>query len=113
VSEPRDLKGLKIRVPPSDIFVRLIRALGANPTPLSYGEVFSALQTKLIDGAENDWTTFYTSRHFEVAGFWAESEHSYSPGLPRWRAAFSLSPASPLRHDAGGGVAGIRALCPE
>jgi TRAP-type C4-dicarboxylate transport system substrate-binding protein len=79
VSEPRDLEGLKIRVPPSDIFVRLIRALGANPTPLSYGEVFSALQTKLIDGAENNWTTFYTSRHFEVPGFWAQSEHSYSP----------------------------------
>ena len=51
VVEPSDLKGLKIRVPPSDIFVGLVRALGANPTPLSYGEVFSALQTHLIDGA--------------------------------------------------------------
>jgi len=57
----------------------LIRALGANPTPLSYGEIFSALQTKLIDGAENNWTTFQTSRHFEVARFWSQSEHSYSP----------------------------------
>ena len=46
VVEPADLKGLKIRVPPSDIFVGLVRALGANPTPLSYGEVFSALQTR-------------------------------------------------------------------
>jgi tripartite ATP-independent transporter DctP family solute receptor len=79
VSEPGDLKGLKIRVPPSDMFVSLVRALGANPTPLSYGEVFSALQTKLIDGAENNWTTFQTSRHFEVARFWAQSEHSYAP----------------------------------
>jgi tripartite ATP-independent transporter DctP family solute receptor len=79
VSEPGDLKGLKIRVPPSDMFVSLVRALGANPTPLSYGEIFSALQTKLIDGAENNWTTFQTSRHFEVARFWAQSEHSYSP----------------------------------
>ena len=79
VSEPGDLKGLKIRVPPSDMFVSLVRALGANPTPLSYGEIFSALQTKLIDGAENNWTSFQTSRHFEVARFWAQSEHSYSP----------------------------------
>jgi tripartite ATP-independent transporter DctP family solute receptor len=79
VSVPGDLKGLKIRVPPSDMFVSLIRALGANPTPLSYGEIFSALQTKLIDGAENNWTTFQTSRHFEVARFWSQSEHSYSP----------------------------------
>jgi len=79
VSEPGDLKGLKIRVPPSDMFVSLIRALGANPTPLSYGEIFSALQTRLIDGAENNWTTFQTSRHFEVARFWSQSEHSYSP----------------------------------
>jgi tripartite ATP-independent transporter DctP family solute receptor len=79
VIEPGDLKGLKIRVPPSDMFVSLIRALGANPTPLSYGEIFSALQTRLIDGAENNWTTFQTSRHFEVARFWAQSEHSYSP----------------------------------
>jgi len=79
VREPGDLKGLKIRVPPSDMFVSLIRALGANPTPLSYGEIFSALQTRLIDGAENNWTTFQTSRHFEVARFWSQSEHSYSP----------------------------------
>lgn len=79
VHDPRELAGLKIRVPPSDIFVRLLRAFGANPTPLSYGEVFSALQTRLIDGAENNWTTFYTSRQFEVARFWGESRHSYSP----------------------------------
>lgn len=61
VTEPRALVGLKIRVPPSDIFVSMVRALGANPTPLSYGEIFSALQTKLIDGAENNWTTFRRS----------------------------------------------------
>jgi tripartite ATP-independent transporter DctP family solute receptor len=79
VREPADLKGLKVRVPPSDMFVSLVRSLGANPTPLSYGEIFSSLQTKLIDGAENNWTSFQTSRHFEVARFWAQSEHSYSP----------------------------------
>jgi tripartite ATP-independent transporter DctP family solute receptor len=79
VERPSDLHGLKLRVPPSDIFISLARALGANPTPLSYGEVYSALQTHLIDGAENNWRSFHTSRHFEVAKYWAQSEHSYSP----------------------------------
>jgi len=76
---PGDLKGLKIRVPPSDIFVDTIGAFGANPTPLPYGEVFSALQTRLIDGAENNWQSFHTTRQFEVAHYWSQSEHSYAP----------------------------------
>src|SRR5690606_22369013 len=79
VHAPRDLAGLKIRVPPSDIFIASVRALGANPTPLSYGEVYSALQTRLIDGAENNWPTYYSSRQFEVARHWSESGHSYAP----------------------------------
>ncbi|HEY5810070.1 MAG TPA: TRAP transporter substrate-binding protein [Povalibacter sp.] len=79
VVEPADLHGLKIRVPPSDIFIALGRALGANPTPLPYGEVYSAMQTHLIEGAENNWRTFHTSRQFEVARYWSRSEHSYSP----------------------------------
>jgi len=79
VRTPADLAGLKIRVPPSDIFMDLVRTLGANPTPLAFGEVFSALQTGLIDGAENNWQTFHTSRQFEVAHHWSQTEHSYSP----------------------------------
>jgi tripartite ATP-independent transporter DctP family solute receptor len=79
VVEPGDLHGLKIRVPPSDIFIALARALGANPTPLPYGEVYSAMQTHLIEGAENNWRTFHTSRQFEVARYWSRSEHSFSP----------------------------------
>ena len=79
IVEPADLHGLKLRVPPSDIFIDLVRKLGANPTPLPYGEVYSAMQTHLIEGAENNWRTFHTSRHFEVARFWSQSEHSFSP----------------------------------
>lgn len=79
VRAPADLAGLKIRVPPSDIFMDLVRTLGANPTPLAFGEVFSALQTGLIDGAENNWQTYHTSRQFEVAHDWSQTEHSYSP----------------------------------
>jgi tripartite ATP-independent transporter DctP family solute receptor len=76
---PADLAGLKIRVPPSDIFIELGRALGANPTPLSFGEVYSSLQTHLIDGAENNIRSFHSSRQFEVAKHWSETHHSYSP----------------------------------
>ena len=79
IVEPPDLHGLKIRVPPSDIFIDLARALGANPTPLPYGEVYSAMQTHLIEGAENNWRTFHTGRHFEVARYWSNSDHSFSP----------------------------------
>jgi tripartite ATP-independent transporter DctP family solute receptor len=79
IHEPADLHGLKVRVPPSDIFIDLVRRLGANPTPLPYGEVYSAMQTHLIEGAENNWRTFHTSRHFEVARYWSESGHSFSP----------------------------------
>jgi len=79
VTTPADLRGLKIRVPPSDIFMQLLRAFDANATPLAYGEVFSALQTHLIDGAENNWQTFQTTRQFEVARYLSRTEHSYSP----------------------------------
>ena len=79
VQEPGDLKGLKIRAPQSDIFLEMIRAMGANPTPLTFGIVFSSLQTRLIDGAENNWPSYQSSRQFEVAPHWTQSEHSYSP----------------------------------
>ncbi len=76
---PADLAGLKLRVPPSDIFIALIRRLGGNPTPLPYGQVFSALETHLIDGAENNLRSFHASRHFETARYWSQSAHSYAP----------------------------------
>lgn len=78
---PADLAGLKLRVPPSDIFIATGRALGANPTPLPFGETFSALQTHLIDAAENNWPSFHSSRHFEVARYWSQTRHSYSPDV--------------------------------
>lgn len=79
VHTPADLNGLKLRVPPSDVFIHLVRALGGNPTPLPYGEVYSAMQTHLIDGAENNWRSFHTSRQFEVARYWSHTDHSYAP----------------------------------
>jgi tripartite ATP-independent transporter DctP family solute receptor len=79
VHTPADLHGLKVRVPGSDIFLDFVRALGANPTPLPVGDSYSALQTHLIDGAENNWQTFHSSRQFEVAKYWSQTEHSHSP----------------------------------
>jgi tripartite ATP-independent transporter DctP family solute receptor len=79
VHQPQDLRGLKVRVPPSDIFLGMVAALGAEPAPIPFGEVYSALQTHLIDGAENNWRTFHTSRQFEVAHYWSQTDHSYSP----------------------------------
>ena len=79
--EPRDLHGLKIRVPVSDIFIALLRLFGANATPLALGEVFPGMETHMIDGAENNIRSFHSSRHFEAARYWSESAHSYAPDV--------------------------------
>jgi len=81
IRTPADLHGLKIRVPASDIFIRMLRLFGANPTPLSLGEVFSGMETHMVDGAENNMRSFPSSRHFEAARYWSQSEHSYAPDV--------------------------------
>ena len=95
IVSPRDLHGLKLRVASSDMFIDLVRLLGANPTPMSLGETFSAMETRMIDGAENNMRSFHSSRHFEAAGFWSETRHSYAPDiLVMSRASLlSLTPA--------------------
>jgi len=81
IVEPKDLHGLKLRVARSDIFLELIRMFGANPTPMSLGATFSGLETHMIDGAENNMLSFQSSRHFEAAHYWSETEHSYAPDI--------------------------------
>jgi len=95
IVEPRQLHGLKVRVAASDIFIELVRLLGANPTPMSLGETFSAMETHMIDGAENNMRSFHSSRHFEAAHYWSETRHSYAPDvLVMSRASLlSLTPA--------------------
>jgi tripartite ATP-independent transporter DctP family solute receptor len=78
---PEDLHGMKMRVAASDIFIELVRLLGANPTPMSLGETFSAMETHMIDGAENNMRSFHSSRHFEAAKYWSETRHSYAPDV--------------------------------
>lgn len=79
VTKLEDLKGLKIRVQQSDMFIDLVNALGANATPMPFGEVFSSLQTGVIDGAENNWPSYESTRHFEVAKHYSKTEHSMTP----------------------------------
>ena len=76
-----DAKGMKIRVQQSDLWVSLLQAMGANATPMPYGEVYTALKVGTVDGAENNWPSYDTSRHFEVAKFYAMTEHSMAPEM--------------------------------
>jgi tripartite ATP-independent transporter DctP family solute receptor len=74
-----DLKGLRLRVQPSELMDRMIKSLGAEPVGLAYGQVLTALQTKLIDGAENNWPSFVSAGHYKVAHFYALTQHTMSP----------------------------------
>lgn len=74
-----DMKGMKIRVQQSKIFVDLVNALGGSATPMNYGEVYSGLQTGIIDGAENNPPSLWTSKHYEVAKYYSLDEHSMVP----------------------------------
>ena len=76
-----DMKGLKIRVQESSMMMDMVKALGANPTPMAYGEVYSALQTNVIDGAENNWPSYESTSHYEVAKYYVVDEHSRIPEM--------------------------------
>ena len=76
-----DMKGLKVRVQQSDLWVSLLEAMGANATPMPFGEVYTALKTGLIDAAENNYPSYESSRHFEVAKYFSKTEHSMAPEL--------------------------------
>jgi len=76
-----DLKGMKIRVQQAPLMVGLVEALGAVATPLAFGEVYSALQTGVIDGAENNWPSYLSTSHYEVAKFFITDEHTRVPEI--------------------------------
>ena len=74
-----DLAGMKFRVMQSDMFVDMVSAVGANATPMPYGEVYSSIQTGVIDGAENNWPSYESSGHFEVAKYYTLDQHLIVP----------------------------------
>lgn len=78
---PSDLKGLKIRVMKSRTAVDMMEALGGSATPISFGELYSALQQRIVDGAENNLASFYTTRHYELCKHFTFDEHSCVPDI--------------------------------
>lgn len=76
-----DLDGLKIRVQESQLMVGLVEALGAVATPMPFGEVYGALQTGVIDGAENNWPSYYSTSHYEVAEYYTLDRHTQVPEI--------------------------------
>src|SRR3954471_10867268 len=74
-----DMKGLKVRVQQSDLWVSMLEAMGANATPMPMGEVYTGLKTGLVDAAENNYPSYESSRHYEVAKFFSKTEHSMAP----------------------------------
>lgn len=79
VKTPEDVKGLKIRVMNNDLYVDMIEAMGGNATPMAYGEVYQSLKTGVLDGAENNYPSFDSSNHFEVAKYYSLTEHLIIP----------------------------------
>lgn len=79
LESPEDMEGLQIRVQSSDLAIAIVEALGASATPMEYGEVYSALQTGVIDGAENNFPSFYTSSHYDVADYFTVNGYQGVP----------------------------------
>jgi tripartite ATP-independent transporter DctP family solute receptor len=79
ITSLEDLQGMKFRVMQSDVFVDMVNALGANATPMPYGEVYSSIQTGVIEGAENNFPSYESSGHFEVAKYFTLDEHLIVP----------------------------------
>jgi tripartite ATP-independent transporter DctP family solute receptor len=74
-----DIKGLRIRVQQSELMEKMVRLLGAEPVGIAYGQVLTALQTKLVDGAENNWPSFVTTGHHKVARYYTVTRHTMGP----------------------------------
>ncbi len=81
IRTPEDLKGLKIRVQNSALSIDTIKALGGTPVPLPYGELYSALQQGVVDGAENNIPSYFSSRHYEVKKTYSYDKHTMVPDV--------------------------------
>jgi tripartite ATP-independent transporter DctP family solute receptor len=81
INSPDDLKGMKIRVMASITSSKMVDALGGAPMPISWGELYTALQQGVVDGAENNPPSFYLSRHYEVCKYYTLNEHTFLPDV--------------------------------
>lgn len=76
-----DIKSMKIRVPETQLMMDTMKALGAEPTPISYSELYSSLQSGVVDGAENGYPGYDSNKFYEVAPYYLLSGHTFSPGI--------------------------------
>ena len=81
IRKPSDLKGMKIRVMQSIMTIRMVRAMGGSPTPISWGELYTALQNGVVDGAENNLPTFHLSYQYELCDYLCMDEHTTLPDV--------------------------------
>jgi len=79
ITEPSDVKGMKVRVMNNDLYSGMISALGGNPSPMAFSEVYQALKTNVVNGAENNFPSYESTGHHEVAGFYSLSQHLIIP----------------------------------
>ncbi len=81
ILKPEDLAGLKIRTQESATSVKMVNTLGASATPIAWGELYTALQQGVVDGAENNPPSFYLSHHYEVCKYYSLDEHTSVPDV--------------------------------
>ncbi|MDK2801165.1 MAG: hypothetical protein PWQ70_2784 [Clostridiales bacterium] len=79
IKTPEDFTGLKIRVPEIPLSMSIFKHLGANPTPMAFGELYMALRQGVVDGQENPLTNIYASKFYEVQKYLTLTKHQYSP----------------------------------
>ena len=79
INTPEDVAGMKVRVMNNDLYSGMIAELGGNPSPMAFAEVYQALKTGVVDGAENNWPSYESTGHFEVAGYYSLSQHLIIP----------------------------------
>ncbi|MCY4240547.1 MAG: TRAP transporter substrate-binding protein [Rhodobacter sp.] len=79
INAPEDVAGMKVRVMNNDLYSGMIAELGGNPSPMAFAEVYQALKTGVVDGAENNWPSYESTGHFEVAGYYSLSQHLIIP----------------------------------
>ncbi len=81
IETPADLAGLKVRVQNSIMSMKMVQAMGGSPTPISFGELYTALDQGVVDGAENNAPSLRTSRHYEVCKYYILDEHTCLPDI--------------------------------
>lgn len=81
IQVPADVTGMKVRVMNNDLYSGMISALGGNPSPMAFAEVYQSLKTGVVDGAENNWPSYESTGHYEVAGFHSNSQHLIIPEI--------------------------------